>query len=230
MPNRIIRDTFPTSDDYAQLTLFQRDLFWRLVVTVDDFGRYEARPEILRGRLFPLENVTTKAIEEGLTGLVNAGIAIIYSVKGRAYLHLEGWERNQTRRAKNSKYPAPEDGILCETTKSASICEQMSAYVSEESRNEESRNEERGSAPTRHKYGQFGWVLLSLAEHDRLISDLGETELLRCIKYIDESAQLTGNKNKWKDWNLVIRKCSRDKWGIREGEDKPRRSERVLNG
>ena len=47
-------------------------------------------------------------------------------------------------------------------------------------------------------------------------------ELLRCIEYIDESAQLTGNKNKWKDWNLVIRKCSRDKWGIREGEDKPK--------
>ena len=26
-----------------------------------------------------------------------------------------------------------------------------------------------------------------------------------------------GNKNKWRDWNLVIRKCSRERWGIRAG-------------
>ena len=26
-----------------------------------------------------------------------------------------------------------------------------------------------------------------------------------------------GNKNKWRDWNLVIRKCSRERWGIRGG-------------
>ena len=27
----------------------------------------------------------------------------------------------------------------------------------------------------------------------------------------------TGNKNKWRDWNLVIRKCSRERWGLRSG-------------
>ena len=43
---------------------------------------------------------------------------------------------------------------------------------------------------------------------------MGDAELQRCIAYIDESAQSTGNKNKWKDWNLVIRKCSRDGWGL----------------
>lgn len=51
----------------------------------------------------------------------------------------------------------------------------------------------------------------------RLIDDLGEEELTRCIDYIDESAQMHGNKNKWRDWNLVIRKCSRERWGIRAG-------------
>ena len=51
----------------------------------------------------------------------------------------------------------------------------------------------------------------------RLIDDLGEEELTRCIDYIDESAQMHGNKNKWRDWNLVIRKCSRERWGIRGG-------------
>ena len=72
-------------------------------------------------------------------------------------------------------------------------------------------------AATRHKHGAHGWVRLTEEEYARLIDDLGEEELTRCIDYIDESAQSTGNKNRWKDWNLVIRRCSRDRWGIRSG-------------
>ena len=41
----------------------------------------------------------------------------------------------------------------------------------------------------------------------------GEAEVARAIRYVDESAQTTGNKNKWKDWNLVVRKCIREGWG-----------------
>jgi len=67
----------------------------------------------------------------------------------------------------------------------------------------------------RHKYGEYGWVKLSDTEYQRLLSDLGPTELERCIRYVDESAQSNSNRNKWTDWNLVVRKCHRDKWGIR---------------
>ena len=66
----------------------------------------------------------------------------------------------------------------------------------------------------KHKYGEYGWVRLTDTEHSRLLADLGLTELQRCIRYVDESAQSTGNKNKWKDWNLVLRRCSRQQWGV----------------
>lgn len=67
----------------------------------------------------------------------------------------------------------------------------------------------------RHKYGEYGWVKLSDAEYQRLLKDLGPEELERCIRYVDESAQSNSNRNKWTDWNLVVRKCHRDNWGIR---------------
>ena len=63
-------------------------------------------------------------------------------------------------------------------------------------------------------YGQYGWVKLTDEQYIRLSNELGETELKRCIDYVDESAQSNGNKNHWKDWNLVIRRCHRDKWGL----------------
>ena len=82
----------------------------------------------------------------------------------------------------------------------------------------ESQPRRRRAAPpeqkVRHKRGEYGWVKLTDEEFERLRHELGDEELQRCIAYIDESAQATGNKNKWKDWNLVIRKCNRDSWGL----------------
>ena len=66
------------------------------------------------------------------------------------------------------------------------------------------------------KYGVYGWVRLTDEQYNKLLADLGEAELERCIQYIDESAETTGNKNHWKNWNLVIRRCSRDGWGKKQ--------------
>ena len=71
-------------------------------------------------------------------------------------------------------------------------------------------------APTRHKFGEYGWVRLSDEEHARLLNDLGPDELERCIAYLDESAQGNHNKNKWSDWNVVVRKCHRQGWGLED--------------
>lgn len=66
---------------------------------------------------------------------------------------------------------------------------------------------------TRHKYGEYGWVQLTDEEYERLLDQYGQQTVDYYIRYIDESAQQTGNKNKWKDWNLTIRKAIRDQWG-----------------
>ena len=73
-----------------------------------------------------------------------------------------------------------------------------------------------GAAPakeTKKSFGQYGWVKLTDGEYRRLLNDLGQAEVERCIAYIDESAQSSGNKNHWRDWNLVVRRCHRDGWG-----------------
>ena len=66
------------------------------------------------------------------------------------------------------------------------------------------------------KFGEYGWVKLKPEDYSRLISDDGESEVKRAIRYIDESSQSSGNKNKWKDWNLVVRRCIREGWGARQ--------------
>lgn len=73
----------------------------------------------------------------------------------------------------------------------------------------------------RHKHGTYGRVLLSDDELQRLYEDLGKDEAERCISYVDESAEATGNKNKWKNWNLVVRKCQREGWHKKHGNSEP---------
>ena len=74
-----------------------------------------------------------------------------------------------------------------------------------------------------HTRGEYGYVKLTDKQYEKLLADLGEEELTRCIKYIDESAAQTHNRNGWKDWNLTIRKCSREKWGVQEQRKQARR-------
>jgi len=79
--------------------------------------------------------------------------------------------------------------------------------------NDKKKTNPRARKEPGRKRSNYGWVVLTDTEYARLLQDLGSDELSRCIDYIDESAQTTGNKNKWKDWNLVIRKCNREQWG-----------------
>ena len=79
----------------------------------------------------------------------------------------------------------------------------------------------------KEKYGQYGWVKLTEEEYSRLSSDLGKAELNRCITYIDESAQTSGNKNHWQDWNLVIRRCHREGWGLGHANGKSNSKDRI---
>ena len=67
---------------------------------------------------------------------------------------------------------------------------------------------------TKKAFGEYGWVKLTSDEYNRLLNDFGEAEVKRYIACVDESAQRTGNKNTWRDWNLVVRKCSREGWGL----------------
>jgi len=126
MPNRVLKESICTSDDMAALTWFEQALFTRLIVTVDDYGRTDARASIIKGRLFPLDDVKPAEIEKGLKHMEELGMVRLYSVSGKPYLLLTAWTKHQQPRAKISKFPAPEDACN-QLQADASNCKQMQA-------------------------------------------------------------------------------------------------------
>src|SRR5690606_10357175 len=113
MPNRIIKESICTSDTLAQLTAEEERLFYRLLVQVDDYGRFDGRSAIVLASCFPLllNEIAVDKIEAWLQRLAEVGLIKFYHVDGRRYLYVTKWSKHQTPpRANKSKYPAPPDG------------------------------------------------------------------------------------------------------------------------
>ncbi len=62
------------------------------------------------------------------------------------------------------------------------------------------------------KFGEFGRVLLTEAEYEKLITDFGENFIKEQIKLLDEYVESNDNKNKYKNFNLVLRKSINENW------------------
>lgn len=111
MPNRIIKESIRTSDTLASVSPEAERLFWRLVVSVDDFGRFDGRPNIILGQCLSAfyGEITVEQVEGWLHELQSAGVLQMYTHESRPYLMLTKWNKHQRTRAKDSKFPSPDD-------------------------------------------------------------------------------------------------------------------------
>jgi len=108
MPNRILKESICTSDNIDQLSAFQETVFYRLIVTCDDFGRMDARPKLLAAKLFPLKDIRASQIEDALRALTSAELVDLYTVGGKPFLQMKTWNRHQRVRDSKEKYPGIE--------------------------------------------------------------------------------------------------------------------------
>lgn len=122
MPTRFIKESCRSSKNLDKLSDFEERLFWRLITTADDFGRFMACPELVRSACFPYKTLSTDRINSSLHSLQTHDLIRLYVVDDRQYGEFIKWEKHQGKpRAKDSKYPA--------CIASASICMQPLAHV-----------------------------------------------------------------------------------------------------
>lgn len=130
-----------------------------------------------------------------------------------------GTSQNELEQAETSQ-SKPEEAITRTRTGSRTGSRTESRTRTESGTRTESRTEtETGSAPAdagvsaeQRAYGEFGWVKLTDRQYRQLQAKMGEQTLETCIRYIDRSAQSTGNCNRWKDWYLVLSRCYEEGW------------------
>lgn len=217
MPNRILKESICTSDSLDKLNSFQENVFYRLIVNCDDFGRMDARPKVLASRLYPLKDIRAEQIETALQALSSAGLVILYQVDGKPFVQMKTWERHQQIRAKKSKYPAPESQTQKKIQKSDINCNQMKSddnectrnpiqsnpivFVTREREDDEFDDLMKNAAKNDLVYQAAEGIALSgttsLQNADRLIADYSADWVLEAIK----RASL-GPKDVW-SWRYI---------------------------
>lgn len=113
VPNRIIREAILSSEKMAMLAWPEEVFYRRVMSIVDDYGRFEANPQLLRARCYPLQTDAVRAadISRWMAACQKAGLILCYEVSGKCYLEVLNFQQQQ-RSA--SKYPPPiSPEIIC---------------------------------------------------------------------------------------------------------------------
>jgi len=109
MPNRVVRDGILLSKRVNDLSMGAELFFHRVISVVDDYGRTEADPTLLRVAVFPrrLNEVTEPQIKLWLQECTagDRPLITLYAVDGETYLQINNF--NQRLRQVKSRCPDP---------------------------------------------------------------------------------------------------------------------------
>jgi len=110
------------------------NLYYRLLVMTDDYGRFHADPEIIRGVIYTRRKITYAVIKRRLNELFKVGLIRIYEDDGEKYLEITKFEEHQKFRSdikRQAEYPHPKHFLRSQ---------QGSRNESDTRRNESDRN------------------------------------------------------------------------------------------
>jgi len=106
MPTRYLKSGVRDSESIDKLSPLAETLFYRLLVTVDDFGRFDARPAMIKANCFPIkDSVSINKCKDLVDELEIKELIVVYVVSGKEILQMCKWDN--VPRSKESKYPAP---------------------------------------------------------------------------------------------------------------------------
>ena len=103
MPVRYLRPGVRDSELIDGLDPLTEVFFYRLLVTVDDYGRFDARPAMLKAQCFPIkDSITAADCEQMLIELVRSGLVFAYDTGACKVIQVQKWDNKP--RASASKY------------------------------------------------------------------------------------------------------------------------------
>lgn len=106
MANRIIKDSILTSPNFNRLSVHAERHFYRILMLTDDYGCFEATPDVVRGKCYPLQfrQISAKDVERWQNELGEKGILLFWIDDGRVFGIFRSFDKH------NAKYAVTSDG------------------------------------------------------------------------------------------------------------------------
>jgi hypothetical protein len=218
MPNRILRD-WTDSETVDMLSVNAERFFTRLIMKVDDFGRFTANVRMLKSVLFPLKtDVRETDITRWLAECEKSGLIALYGVASKDYLQINNFK--QALRQKVEKYPAPQLSITCiaDETQMNSTC------VLETKRNESEVETETKDAPVKKFVKPDEYLIKDFFIEIGLDDFTADAQGKLFFSYYESNGWRVG-KNSMKDWHAAARG-----WKERMNDYKKPANGTIING
>ncbi len=221
--SRLLANKILTSEKLNAIDEGSENLFYHILVLVDDFGRYYAKPEIIRAYCYPLRELSLQVIIERLDELELIRLIQRYRNNGETYLEIVEFEKYQKFRSdikRKEDFPIPTE--VCNESDTSRIevdtsCNVEKSTVNRNRSNNKSENE--NEYPTEfqsfwekypnHKQIQDAydaWKELNKTEKAE-VEIAAENYAIECVnnkedlKYIKHGSSFCRKKKKrWKDY------------------------------
>ncbi len=161
MPTRVLRDW---TDSYKvnDLDWPAEVFFTRLIMKVDDYGRFTGDSRLLRSALFPLKDgIRDTDISRWIAMCEKAGLIRVYQATDKPFILIEKF--NQRVRAEKSKYPEPSGEVQADVGQLPGMCQtdvrqprtkaETESKTKEESKNSPKEKREEKERPTVQESG-----------------------------------------------------------------------------
>jgi hypothetical protein len=102
---RTVKPEFWSSEQVMECTPIARLLFIGLWNFCDDAGRHPNAPKQIKALIFPGDDMTADEVSRLIDELSTNGLLQTYSVDGKDYLQVTGWQHQKIDRPQTPKYP-----------------------------------------------------------------------------------------------------------------------------
>lgn len=104
---RSIKPEFWSSEQVMACSTNARLLFIGLWNFCDDAGRHPVTPRQIKALIFPADDISAENVRVLLDELSTNGLISFYTVEGKEYFQVTGWQHQKIDRPQSPKYPAP---------------------------------------------------------------------------------------------------------------------------
>lgn len=112
VPNRVLKESLLTSQTTDKLSVPARWLLIGMILTADDYGRFDADPRVLLAKCFPLRvgRISVATVTKWRDEIAAVGTIRLYEREDRLFGYFPKWFSHQRPARSRSKFPPPAKG------------------------------------------------------------------------------------------------------------------------
>ena len=214
---RMFDKTITNGDDFLDMPDSSQNLYFHLSMNADDDGFINNWKSIMRMTGHKEDDLKVLIAKQFIIPF-DSGVIVIRHWRINNYLRNDRYvetkfkdEKNKLTLDDNLVYQLDTNGI----------------HSIDKNRIDKNSIEKKYIKEKKETYGTYKRVKLTEDEYKRLVEDYGEETITKQIDLLDEYIESNNNKNKYTNFNLVLRKSIRDKW-FEKKETRYERERRLL--